>query len=345
MMSQTTTDPDAIERDLNATRSRLDSRLSELASRLSPGQLLDEALGVLRTRQGVDFRRNLSDSVRERPLPVALMGVALAWLIMGPRDHSTPGYRASGGTRVGAATTDLAARAWNAGRSVVRNTGESDDAYHGRVLDARAKVLGVMRNAQETTASYGERVQEALFAARNRMSDAVSGAASSVSAAGARLGDAAQNAADSLGAQAHDMRDRAAGWSQGLGTQAQRFGDTVRDSTSGLGTAITESPAMLGALGVAVGALLGALMPATDIERQYLGDAASGLRDSVGTAVRTATDRGGEVANAAAEAVRQTAQDVAQHASAVGSAAAGVAQDAAAQTRDAAANVASRATR
>ena len=83
-MSSTAQDPAMIERDLQVTRSRLGSEISELASRLSPGEIMNEVLGYLKTQQGIDFSRNLARSIRERPIPVALMGVGLAWLMASP---------------------------------------------------------------------------------------------------------------------------------------------------------------------------------------------------------------------------------------------------------------------
>ncbi|MBV8613425.1 MAG: DUF3618 domain-containing protein, partial [Acetobacteraceae bacterium] len=134
MAVQTTTrNPEVIERDLQQTRSRLDSRLSELGSRLSPGQIVDEGLDLLRTREGIDFTRNLGVAVRERPIRVALLGVGLAWLMSGARDPAA--YRGSSAhtTRPRSSQDDLMTRAWNAGQSVVRQAGESDVDYRSRV--------------------------------------------------------------------------------------------------------------------------------------------------------------------------------------------------------------------
>jgi hypothetical protein len=64
-----TSNPARIERDLDATRSRLGSHLSELQDRLSPGQVLDELMGYFRGNEGAAFGRNLVDSVRGNPMP------------------------------------------------------------------------------------------------------------------------------------------------------------------------------------------------------------------------------------------------------------------------------------
>ena len=89
--------PDAIERELERTRARLGDHLDELTSRLSPGQLVDEALMYARDGQAAAFVRNLGASVRDNPLPVALVGAGLLWLACASaRPLSGNGYNARG---------------------------------------------------------------------------------------------------------------------------------------------------------------------------------------------------------------------------------------------------------
>jgi hypothetical protein len=82
-------DPETIEREIEGTRQRIDSTLFELGERLSPGQLLDQALDYLRGASASRrFASNLGRSVQDHPLPVVLVGVGLAWLAFGPeRSH------------------------------------------------------------------------------------------------------------------------------------------------------------------------------------------------------------------------------------------------------------------
>ncbi len=76
---------DEIERDLASTRARLDERLDTLQERLSPGQMVDEAMGYLRrtgaTDQAGEFGRNMALTARDNPIPLALVGVGLVWLM------------------------------------------------------------------------------------------------------------------------------------------------------------------------------------------------------------------------------------------------------------------------
>src|SRR3546814_17920120 len=59
----------------------MDEPLDALQRKLSPGQLMDQALDYLRNGPG-GFASNLGSRVRDNPIPVALTAVALGWLMM-----------------------------------------------------------------------------------------------------------------------------------------------------------------------------------------------------------------------------------------------------------------------
>lgn len=88
-MSDNMSDPAEIERSLDQTRSRLGSHLGELKNRLSPGQVLDDVMRYFRGSEGADFGRSLVANVRSNPLPAALTGVGLVWLMASSQRSST----------------------------------------------------------------------------------------------------------------------------------------------------------------------------------------------------------------------------------------------------------------
>jgi hypothetical protein len=387
-MSEHTEDTAAIERDLRATRARLDSRLSELSQRLSPGQIVDEALHYMRSSGGADFTRNLAETVRDRPLPVVLAALGIGWLMMaGPRPPERVVYREGwvnrGPYRSGlgdesrnlgddgsaSAILDdfnsghsvLARRAWDAGRAVTRTEGESDTDFRSRVAEARATVLGVTRQAQETGHAFADRVEEALFTARDAVTDSAQGAAGWVgdTARGMRdaagesmrgaanwVGDTARSARDTagwVGDSARGMRDAASGSMQGAAAWVGDSARGLRDTAAGVGDAISRqssrlgdaasagydraraaagfgadmcsmvanSPVLMGSLGLLTGAVLGALLPTTETEREYLGETANSARQAVQGAAQQAMDRGLQVAQGAMDAAVHAGRKVA----------------------------------
>ena len=127
---------DEIERDLASTRARLDERLDSLQERLSPGQMVDEAMGYLRrtgaTDQAGEFGRNMARTARDNPIPLALVGVGLVWLMAsGPSrerqvivrndDDYRPDYGGSsvgtsGSSAMGTSSTAPLSSGWEAER-------------------------------------------------------------------------------------------------------------------------------------------------------------------------------------------------------------------------------------
>lgn len=78
-----------IQQDIEATRAELDRTITAIERKLTPGQVLDEALGYFRTRPGSGG--DLANWIRENPVPVVLIGIGLAWLLFGPRS-AAPRY-------------------------------------------------------------------------------------------------------------------------------------------------------------------------------------------------------------------------------------------------------------
>ncbi len=300
-MSDNTSDPDRIERDLDQTRSRLGSHLSELQSRLSPGQVVDDLMGYFRGSEGADFGRSLLDSVRANPIPAALTGIGLAWLMASnPRAGQAPASLGGGlGATPGSdwnnfdATT---ARLRGAEQGVSRHPDEAEHDYTYRLDQARGHAVGLSRNADETTQSFGQRIRDALANTQRSatqgahdLRDQVSGSASAAGDAVGSLGAAAQGMAQSVGSTVQDAARQA-------GDVLAHRGRTAGKAGSNLVAALTENPALLGVLGLAAGAVLGALLPQSDQEEAALGGIAGQARDTVSGLAKEAMQRGSSVA-------------------------------------------------
>ena len=87
-------DSDSIEQDLDDTRSRLDATIGALQEKLAPGTVVDQAVHYFREGGGVELSRNVARSMRENPIPVALIGVGLGWLMLSSTRRD--GHRATG---------------------------------------------------------------------------------------------------------------------------------------------------------------------------------------------------------------------------------------------------------
>ncbi len=84
-----------IEREVEAQRYEVEETLDALRNKLSAGQILDTVARSFTTAggQGGEFLNNLGRQVKANPLPIALTGVGLAWLLMG--QNQKPRYTAN----------------------------------------------------------------------------------------------------------------------------------------------------------------------------------------------------------------------------------------------------------
>ncbi|HVY43892.1 MAG TPA: DUF3618 domain-containing protein [Hyphomicrobiaceae bacterium] len=281
-----------IERELDAQRNKIEARIGEIRERLSPGQLLDEALSYTKNG-GAHFAANLGQQVSANPMPAALVGIGLAWLIASntqkpvqsaplPRAFDEDDYPyariSSGGLkRTGHSADDggqwwsefrtdagqtFKAKANEAGERASHFTDETGKRFSGFIDDAGNRV----RQFQDEA---GNRLDDTLGWASHGWRDtqqsamnAVNAAASGVSDMGNRVAQSAQTAASTVQAQSSQL--------------SQQVADLFN-----------QQPLVAGALAFAAGAAVGAMLPATAQEDALLGEQADKVREK---ATKTAGD-------------------------------------------------------
>jgi hypothetical protein len=302
-MNSRTADPASVERDLAETRARLGQHLDELTRRLSPGQLVDEGLAYLRNGQGAAMVRNLGSDLRDNPLPVALTGMGLAWLVAstslqrnaGSREHTSRSravVRYDESQAVSRRRADeMAERARRAGEAVTRAADETEEAFKTRVAEARARVIGLQREASETAAAFADRVQEGFEAAQ-------------------------RNARETF----EDMRQTAGEWRDDLvakgregreavGSAVQQGRDIAARASGGVAEVFSDNPLLLAALGLTAGALLGVLLPRSSQEDNLISPAVGKAVGAAREATEEMVARGSRAAEAAVSAGYQAARE------------------------------------
>jgi ElaB/YqjD/DUF883 family membrane-anchored ribosome-binding protein len=277
MMAEDLKDTDQIEADLARTRARMDSRLDQLQDHLTPKQMVNDAFAYFRGGDGADFTNDLVTRVKANPLPVALVGVGVAWL-MASKHTGSPARNVAAGH-------DLDARIRFAEGQVVRTTDEDEDRYTARVHDARGKVLGVARDASDTAASYAQRLKDALSAGR----------------------DGARRSSHDLSQQAGNVYNRLSDTAAKSGSAFQKGTQTMAGSARDTLSSLASNPFALGAIAAVVGAVAGSLLPTLEQEEAALGATATKLRTAGRDLAQDIVDRGGRVANETLDAVKDSA--------------------------------------
>lgn len=330
--------PEEIEREIATTRSEIDETIDALQEKVSPGQLVDQALGYVKEGGG-DFAANLGRAVRDNPVPLMLIGAGIGWMMVSGRSsdhrayervetdgtvtsyrydpHSRSFYPASGqgagslgrgtaerreATTYGA-TYDPGAATTGAGfGSSGTYGGSEDDSGSSRSTTDRAK--DAASNAKESLAGTGQKISQKAGALRraagSRMSDARHTADEARHAAGERLSGAAAATQEQL----HRARERA-----GLYAERARHGGARARETAGQW--MYDYPLVVGAAAVAVGAALAAAIPATRREHEVLGERSDAVKARARRLAQEQADQGREVASAAIEAGKDEAE--AQH--------------------------------
>ena len=216
--------PQEVQREVQQSRADVEETLEAIQERLSPGQMFEQVVDYMRSSNGSDFVRNLGTMVRDNPVPVALVGTGLVWLMLSS-SRSTPAPIRWRGRSAGVVWRDR------------HGGGLSEDAGQG---------AGWGESARETAREWSEGARSQARGVGDRAR---------------RLGASARDRVSETGEQlwqgARDAGDRASYYGQ----RARRgFFDTLH-----------EQPLVLGALGLAAGAAIGAALPTTDKEDEWLG--------------------------------------------------------------------------
>jgi ElaB/YqjD/DUF883 family membrane-anchored ribosome-binding protein len=232
-----TMETDKIEQDINRSRSALNDTIERLGGKLSPGQIVDEVLGVAQGQFG-KFTTNVGRQVRDNPIPLLLIGAGVGMYLLNqrqqhdnePKIHEDD-WRAEHHFR----------KVESVRASSARTADESDEAYSRRMHDEHAKALGIKQMAGEAYDAFQARVSRTVEGLERRAVSVRDAVSSGMSKAG------------------HFIHD-----------QAQHAGEMAADAKDKAGAMYNDNPLAAGAIGVALGALLGALAPLSSLERDKL---------------------------------------------------------------------------
>jgi vacuolar-type H+-ATPase subunit H len=157
-----------LEREVQSTRQSLHETIDELEARLSPGQLVDQAMSYLRSSGPREFARNLGRSVNENPLPVAFAAASFAWLIYASSRSRRHGHAYGYGEPASRGDGhDLSERAASAADRAGRKLAEAREKGREAIRDAGATLSERATRFGDDASEAAERVRdEAAYRAR-----------------------------------------------------------------------------------------------------------------------------------------------------------------------------------
>jgi hypothetical protein len=269
--------PEEIEREIAGTRASIDETVGELGQRLSPRQLAEDAREYVRetaSRGASNAWTRVSDVSREHAVPLVLIGSGIAWYMMSGREGQTYGRRFYG-------------------------YGEDDDSEaHGQYGQGRYGQYGGYSEAYYGQGEAGYGRSEDGEPGETRQGSHEGGEQGRLGAMASRTTEAAREATHRATHRAREATHRVRERTAEMGHRAQyRVQSGLERARHGLDHVRHEQPLLLGLASLALGALVGGMVPITRRENQVLGDVADRALDAV------------------AEAGRQTAEQVRQAAS------------------------------
>ncbi|HEX5581716.1 MAG TPA: DUF3618 domain-containing protein [Gemmatimonadaceae bacterium] len=291
-----------IRAEIIETRERMGETLDEIGERLNPHVVTERVKDNIReapigrvenmARSASDTmneaRSTVMDTVRDNPVPAAMVAVGLGWLIWnGRRERSGASDRYG----YGGSTRDRERLyASGAGYPYGSNLYTGEGSYAGGRY-------GESRYAEPYGESYVQRGYGAeedegtMQRARERMSE---------------LGEDARERASEVGERAqrmaHDVADRTQDMARSVANRTRRSARRVEDS-------FYENPLAMGAVTMALGVAAGLAIPETEREAQIMGGARDKLVDRVKDVAEDTREKVQHVASRAMEETKTAARE------------------------------------
>jgi hypothetical protein len=284
-MTHDTRTADEIERDIQRERAQMSDSINNLQEKFSVDSIVNDLGNMFRT-QGEDLSRTFSQTVGRNPAAVALVGVGLAWLIIG-RNHSEDvddDWRDRG--RYGRGSGEWQGRSDMRSRHGMHTDHDRhwfDGDHAGRSRDDR----GGMRDKLHDTA---DTVRDKVSQATSGISNAASDLTERLSQGLEDLSEAARERVVAARRKAHDARVAS-------GSVAQRGRDSASDF-------FESQPLVVGGLALAFGAALGGVLPHSRIEDETMGASSDRLYAEAEELFRAEREKAMKAARSAATEVK-----------------------------------------
>lgn len=307
-----------LQREIEMQRTRVESTIDQIQEKLSPGQLVDELLAYTKGG-GSEFVASLQRNVTANPLPVALLGVSLAWLMAKPAAAATAEKGDVSTIRSDSHLDDSI----NQRRGYQSGADDEFDEYENYPVTviSGTSLQRLGNSADERGDTYSEFVDEAGNKFRARSDKGGNRAGHFIDEAGNRFkgftngaGDQIEHFRDEAGnlleeasgwashtwqkarEKMHDARDAVRSQASAGRDKAGQAGDAMQGQMEHLNQTILnqfrDQPLVGGALAFALGAALGSTLPHTPQEDALMGEASDAVKGKVGETASELYDQG-----------------------------------------------------
>jgi ElaB/YqjD/DUF883 family membrane-anchored ribosome-binding protein len=280
-----------IEHQAEAHRANVSGLIDELRNRVTPGEVIDEFLGW---DEGHEIARNFGRQIVNNPLPLALVGAGIAWLMISDGmqnrngSYASPSRRTAGGTGI---TDRLGDGIASSGTSV------SDAAEY-----ARSAARGAGSTIKDTATHVSDPASSVLEYGR----ETASSLADTAQSAYAKTKEAVSVASDSVTSTANSAWEKTTQFTQNAT-------DTIKETGSSIGRMTQEQPLLAAGVGFALGMALGAILPVSETENQLLGEQSDAIKQKTSELAGEGYEKAKAVVQRSYEAATDAATDEAQN--------------------------------
>lgn len=333
--------PAQIEAEIEQTRAKMGEKIDRISERLSPDQLkmqaketANEVLTDTANAIGDYFRSNrqeigetVADTIKRNPIPAALIGVGLGWLVIdGLRSSDKEQYQDDYDYRRRyidpyRVRPRYESEAW-AARNVYSESYQDDDSQFDELTD---QTRGAASRIRQGTAETGQQIQEKAEQADRQIRrqagqvvDEVGNIAEQVGSEAKNLGEQVSQVGDQIGGQAQQVSQQISRQVSEIGQQANQltdeYGRKVQLQTRRAGRkverSLEENPLAFSAVALGVGVAVGLLLPQTRAENRLMGETSDRLMESAQEVARDAAQRAQKVVEEVRPELEQTAERV-----------------------------------
>jgi uncharacterized protein YjbJ (UPF0337 family) len=303
--------PEAIRAEIEETRARMTSTVDAIQAKLSPERLTQEAKEMVKDatvrkvekmanmtmHKAESWRSQMMETIKQNPIPAALVGIGLGWLLIeGTRsssynynqaDYSGQYYDPSKGMRYYPEQKPLMVKAQDTSENMSQVQGKASEMTH----NVQETLGEVASNIQTKASDMATRAGETASQVANRASETASNLQ-------AKAGEMTTNLQSTVSEQAAYLSEQA---QYQAGRAKQTFQNTFE-----------QNPLSVGAVALVAGAAIGLMLPITQKEDELMGETRDRLlhqaQDKAKDALKMVEDRAGEAYRAAAEAVQESSE-------------------------------------
>lgn len=292
--------PDAIKAEIERTRNQMSNKIDTLQDRLHPDNLKQQAQEALQNaiQEGADsikqyvqentmeIRNAVIDSFKQNPIPTALVGIGLGWILLESFSGGNKGSDRQQWNRVGdeynyggrQGYPDEMGRTYGgypAGNTYTYGSAYDEGGSSG-LANAGEAIRESGRNIGNKVQAMGSTVKETAGTVKEKASQAV---------------DQVQDTAGQIANQVSDK-------TQQLSHQTAHLGEQTGRQMQQAYHVMEENPLVVGAAALALGAVIGLVLPATRRENEMVGD----LRDQL-------VEKGKAVASDMSQRVKEVVEE------------------------------------